>query len=101
MAFELTLDLSRHCIETEVKRQHNRAVGEFFRAPPESRPHLETVIEQTRLLLESADFQKLRSTYPPLAGNSEAHAVLTREDDGFVIVLDGTAIKLPSTASSG
>lgn len=96
MVFELTLDLSRHCIETEIKRQHNRAVSEFFRAAPGSRRHLETVIEQTRSVLESADFRKLRSTYPPLAGHSEAHAVLTKEDDCFVILLDGAAIRLPA-----
>jgi hypothetical protein len=94
MAFELKLDLSKHCIETEIKRQHNRAVGDYFRAAPSSRRRLEAVIEATRQLLESVDFRTLRSAYPPLSGQSEAHAVLAQEDDRFVIILDDTVIRL-------
>lgn len=93
MAFELKLDLSKHCIETEIKRQHNRAVSDYFRAGPAVRRHLEEVIEQTRHVLEAADFKQLRSTYPSLAGHCETNAVLTQESGRSVIIVDGVVIQ--------
>lgn len=93
MAFELKLDLSRHCIETEIKRQHNRAVSDYFRAAPAARQQLEEIIEQTRQLLESADFKQLRSTYPALAGHCETNAILTQEKGRSVIIVDGAVIQ--------
>ena len=93
MVFELKLDLSKHCIETEIKRQYNRAVSGYFRAAPAARRHLEEIIEQTRHVLESADFKQLRSTYPSLAGHCETNVVLTQERGRSVIIVDGTVIQ--------
>ncbi len=93
MAFELKLDLTRHCIETEIKRQHNRAISGYFRAAPAARQRLEAIIEQTRQVLESSDFKWLRSNYPPLAGHSESKAVLTQKKGRSVIIVDGTVIR--------
>ncbi len=92
MAFSLELDLSGHCIQTEIKRLHNRAVSRYFRSDPETRQSLEQIIEVTRHALESLDFQYLRSRHAPLAGQSDAHVLLTQEDDRIGIVLDGRNI---------
>ena len=92
MAFELQLDLTKHCIETEIKRQHRRAVSDYFRADQFSRQNLEQIIEVTRQALESIDFSHMRSTYPALAGHSDARAFLTIENSRIRIVLAGTTL---------
>ena len=92
MAFALQLDLTRHCIETEIKRQHNRAVSSYFRTDKTKNKRLEQIIEVTRQALESWDFHHLRSEYAPLAGQCDARAVLTAEDNRIGIVLDSETI---------
>jgi hypothetical protein len=86
------LDLSRHCVETEIKRRYNRAISDYFRADEQSRRCLARVIDLTQLALESLDFNHLRSEYAPLAGHSDAQVVLVRDADRLSILIDGRAI---------
>lgn len=87
----LELDLSKHCIETDIKRQHNRALSVYFR-PAADKERIEQVIALTQFALESLDFAYLRSAYPSLAGHSDVRVSLVREDDRVAIIIDGHRI---------
>jgi len=91
MSFEIQLNLSRHCIETEIKRVYNRAISSYFKAGKD-RKSIEQTITFTRYALESIDFAKLRTQYPPLAGNTSLHVVLSMDNDIVTIFLDGRSI---------
>lgn len=92
----MELDLSRHCVETELKRQHNRAIAAYFRAADENKHHLEGIIELTRKALAALDFGRLRSRHPQLAGGSDAVIELVETGGGFVVVVDGKTLDLAS-----
>jgi hypothetical protein len=87
----IVLDLSKHCVETEIKRVHRAAVSAYFRGGAD-RAQLEQTIELTRQALESLDFGSLRSRCTPLAGRSEAHVVLTLDGTHPVIRVSGHAV---------
>jgi hypothetical protein len=53
---DIRLDLSRHCIETEIKKQYNKAISTYFRAGLEEKRRLEPTIEVIRRALETLDF---------------------------------------------
>lgn len=92
-SIRLDLDLSRHCIETEIKRLHNRAISDFFRASkPSDKEAVERVVALTQLALASFDFPALRSMYPSLAGRTRARVVLEQMQDCLVIRIDGRRI---------
>ena len=65
---KIILDLSKHCIETEIKRFYNRSVSKYFK-PNADKAGLEREIEILREVLETFDFKRLRNTYPQLAGH--------------------------------
>ena len=67
---DIQLDLSAHCIETELNRQYNRAISEYFKGGVEEQKRLEPIIDMLRLALETLDFAKLRSRYPALSGGA-------------------------------
>lgn len=96
IGMRMELDLSRHCVETELKRQHNRAVAAYFRAADEKKQHFEGIIELTRKALETLDFGRLRSCHPQLAGGSDAVIELVETGGGFVVVVDGKSLDLTS-----
>ncbi len=87
MAFKIQLDLSRHCIESEIRRVHNRAVSAYFRADGK-REHLEQTIAVTRTALESMDFPALRTRHTPLAGNTNRRVVLVLDRGEAIVYLD-------------
>jgi len=86
----MKLNLSRHCIETEIRRLYNRSVSLYIKLKKED-PLLETDIALLKAALESLDFPGLRSGYSKLAGNQGNSVVeLAANDDGGVIVrIDG------------
>ena len=98
MFLKIQLDLSEHCIETEIKRHHNRAISEYFKAEKDKRL-IEKTIELTRQALETLDFARLRSKYPQLNGNTNQQIVLSMDDYRFSIAIDGRAIE-PITIKS-
>ena len=91
MPFEIKLNLSKHCIETEIRRLHNHAISTYFKTKKEKKP-LEQTIACTQYALESIDFAKLRSQYPPLAGHTNLHVVLSMDNDVVTIFLEGRPI---------
>jgi len=89
----LTLDLSRHCVETEIKKRYNLAISEYFRAKS-GRDQLEKIIDLTQQALQTLDFNHLRSRYAPLAGQTDAEVELLREQDSLSILIDGRPVEL-------
>ena len=86
----MKLDLSRHCIETEIRRLYNRNVSLYIKLKKED-PQLETDIELLKAALEELDFPKLRSDYEELAGH-QGNSVIklaVNNEGSVVIVIDG------------
>lgn len=90
---ELSLDLSRHCIETEIRRHYNRALSAYFRTDERRRDHLEQIIDGTQEALEKWDFGRMRSAHRALAGGSDAGVVLGRQEDKLVLLVDGSPVE--------
>lgn len=86
---DIQLDLSDHCIETELKRQYNRLVSKYFKAVPEERDLLEPKLEMLRIALETLDFGWLRARCRLLCGAAAPHKItLSREGGNFWILID-------------
>lgn len=84
----LILDLSSHCIETELKQQHNRAVSSYFHAVPEEKEQVEQIVELTQQALTALDFGKLRSDWPQLSGGAEVAAAIERCGETVQVLVD-------------
>ncbi len=86
----MKLDLSRHCIETEIRRLYNRSVSRYIKLKKED-PVLEVDIELLKAALEGLDFPGLRSGHGELAGKQGSSVVeLAANDDGGIVVrIDG------------
>jgi len=87
------LDLSRHCIQTEIRRLYNRSVSRYFKLEKED-PQLAADIELLKNALETLDFPRLRSAHGALAGGrGDREVELVADDQGGVIVqIDGIEI---------
>jgi hypothetical protein len=90
---DIQLNLSRHCIETEVKKQYNKAVSAYFKADAKEKQRLESTIEVMRRALETLNFSHLRTRYPPLAGGTDRHIVLSCQNENLTIAIDGKRLK--------
>ena len=81
----LELDLTRHCVETEVRRRYERAVRAYFRKPA-GRRDLEFTIELLSQALETLDFGALRARYPALAGGTPSRIVIARDQQARPVI---------------
>jgi hypothetical protein len=90
---DIRLDLSRHCIETEIKKQYNKAVSAYFKGGTEEKRRLEPAIEAIGRALATLDFSHLRTQYPPLAGSTDRAVILTCENEDLMITIDGKKLK--------
>jgi len=86
LSLKLRLDLSRHCIETEIKRLHNRSVTQYFNSKKDKH-QLETRIEVMKNALESFDFPYLRSRYPLLSGGHGEDVFLVVDPNGDTCII--------------
>jgi hypothetical protein len=77
----IRLDLSRHCIETEMKRRHRRLVDRALKSMAFAES-LEGEIELLRQSLEQFDFGLLRVRYPALAGGGTELVELEKDEQG-------------------
>jgi hypothetical protein len=85
----LKLDLTRHCIETEIRRRHEHCIRDYFKHP-ERRQRLETAIDLLREALETFDFAALRAGHNALAGHTDHRVALDRDSqDSLRILIDG------------
>jgi len=70
------LNLTKHCIHTEIKRLYNKTVSDYFIKKDADKNELEDKIELFKNALESFDFGELRITCPELAGGGECDVYL-------------------------
>jgi len=78
----IKLDLSRHCVETEMKRQYNKTISAYFKKKAgEDKQALETQIDLLQQGLETFDFNRLRAEYPELRGEVAAEVELSATAD--------------------
>lgn len=89
---EVQLDLSTHCIETEIKRRYNLEISAYFKAGSEEQQRLEPMIDMLRLALEIFDFAKLRTRYPALAGGTDHNIRISVKNKRVLIAIDNTTI---------
>jgi len=82
---KIKLNLSRHCVETEIKRLYNQSVLKYFKA--DDQDHIEKQIEILQHALQTLDFGTLRNNYPELAGHSNDHIELSIDDYNQIIIL--------------
>lgn len=81
----ISLNLSAHCIETELKRIYNRTLSRYFQKqgdPAELEVHLEVL----HAAISSFDFAYLRAAYKELAGNSTAQVALVSDGRNMPVI---------------
>lgn len=84
----ITLNLNKHCIQTEIKRQYNKLISKYFKSDlPENRDMIGVKIDLLQHALENLDFGRLRSTYPELSGGGSDHIVLSAGSDKQLTIL--------------
>lgn len=86
LPLKIQLDLSRHCIETEIKRLYNRSVVHYFNSR-NNKQKLEIRIDVLKNALEQLDFSFLRSHYPILSGGIEKDVFLAVDPDGEMHII--------------
>jgi len=94
LPLKIKLDLSRHCIETAIKRLYNQSVSRYFKIGAQ-KPALEYQIDALKHALEQLDFPQLRSKHSILAGRVEMDIFLEIKADGSMkITSPGEVIRL-------
>lgn len=90
----INLSLKNHCIETEIRRQHQRAVSDYFKAGGTGDlKALERRIEILHHALENLDFGYLRNRYADLRGDSDADVLIGEDESGHLnIQINGEKI---------
>jgi len=90
----IELDLSRHCIATEVKRRHNRRISDYFKGRGDS-DAVEAEITLLTRALDELDLPALRGRHRLLAGGEVANVVLSgSEETPLSITLEGEPLDL-------
>jgi hypothetical protein len=83
MVVVIRLDLSAHCVETEIRRQYDIRISRYFKAGASGdKADLEREIELLLEALENFDFKRLRSRHSFLAGSSHDDIRLIRDAGG-------------------
>lgn len=77
----IKLSLKRHCIETEIKKQYNKAVSDYFKAggKGDAQQDLDSRIDILHQAIETLDFRYLRNQYRPLRGETDDDVTLARD----------------------
>ena len=89
---KIGLDLSKHCIETAIRKQYHKTISHYFKIPGQ-REQLQAELEILIQAMENFDFSLLRRTYPKLEGHSSHEVILETDDRGHpVIRLNGERI---------
>ncbi|MBU2647447.1 hypothetical protein KKI24_22260 [bacterium] len=93
---ELTLDLSKVCIETASKRAYNRRLLSYFKKNGD-KALLELEIEMLLRFISETDFQALRDRSLDLCGGTDAVIVLKLSEEGTIgLYANGMEIERPS-----
>ncbi|MFH2131745.1 MAG: hypothetical protein ABIK68_15330 [bacterium] len=93
---EITLDLSKVCIETASKRAYNRRLLRYFKKNGD-KALLELEIEMLLRFISETDFQTLRDRFIDLRGGTDAVIVLNLSEEGAMgLTANGLEIERPS-----
>ncbi len=90
----IRLDLSAHCIETELKHLYNTSIAAYFKADEAAKNDIERTIDVVARLLTTVDFPRLRAIYPPLAGRTHLSVALSFGDAPPAITPGAAPIRL-------
>jgi len=82
----IKLNLSQHCVETEIKKCYNQCVSQYF-SSDKNKDQLEEQIEILKTALEQFDFRRLRSKHPELGGHNDAEVFLAKDLQCHIIVI--------------
>ena len=89
----IRLNLSRHCIQSEIRRLYERTLSAYF-DPVADKPLLEQRLELLQTAMNTLDFSRLRSQYPPLAGGFGQRIELTHDGHrGVAVHIDGQKVQ--------
>ena len=89
---KIRLDLSKHCIETAIRKQYHKTLSRYFKTP-DQREALQAELEILIHALENFDFPLLRRTYPELEGHGGHEIILETDGQNHpVIRLNGVCI---------
>lgn len=91
---KIPLNLSKHCIETEIKRLYTKALSDYFKSKIKNH-ELEQTLSMVQQALETFDFRMLRSQYPALAGGTTASVFLGKDHDAqFALTINNETVNL-------
>jgi hypothetical protein len=90
---KLILDLSKHCIKTEIKKQYEKKLSLCLKNKADK--ETEAMVEILKEILETKDLTGLRGQHKELSGKSDVKAELfISEDEIYVLVDDDKKIKI-------
>jgi len=91
---DIALNLKRHCVQTEIKRQYNLLISNYFKLKKtEEITRSEAAIHLLKTALESLDFGALRAEYPELRGGGEDDVFLAAgTDNELYFIISGKKI---------
>lgn len=78
---KLQLDLTNHCIQTEVKRRHEAAISRYFKSGG-SKESIEAELVLLEKALAAFDFSLLRGRWPELSGGADRPVFLVDDNSG-------------------
>jgi hypothetical protein len=75
---EISITLDHGCIQTAIKKLHERLVKAYLKLPPRGREKIfkEKQIEGLTFLLENGDFEHMRADFPVLSGGNNIEVLL-------------------------
>lgn len=90
----IPLDLSTHCIQTEIRRLYKRLLSACLKSP-DNNEAAEKELELLKKALETWDFPALRAGHRELAGGQANDVVLTADYTGrLFIMMNGQIISI-------
>ncbi|MDY0132751.1 MAG: hypothetical protein RBR53_08785 [Desulforegulaceae bacterium] len=84
---KLDLDLSKHCIKTEIKKQYEKKLSLCLKNKADE--ETEVLVEALKEILETKDLISLRGKHKELSGKSNLKAELFILKDEIYVLIDG------------
>ena len=89
----IALNLKNHCVQTEIKRQYNQLISNYFKLKTaEDITRSEAAIRLLQTALERLDFGWLRAAYPELRGGEDEIFLTAGTDDSLILTINGRRI---------
>lgn len=83
---KLYLDLSKHCIKTEMKKQYEKKLSLCLKKKADR--ETEDLVEILKEILETKDLAGLRGKHAELSGKSDVKAELFIDDNEVYVLID-------------